>query len=196
MNTAEEKAAQRAEMRAKRDSIEAEARLKHEAALEDRLLNLPALKHAKCIAAYYPCGSEARFVSRLSKLFFLEQTPTVAFPVMQPDDTMSFISFDTKNDLSVLQDPSQIVVDTEESRNVEPERIDLILVPGLAFDKHGNRLGQGMGAYDRFIPSLRDDCLVIGIAFDEQVIDEVVTEPTDAKVGYIVTPTRVMSAEK
>jgi len=79
---------------------------------------------------------------------------------------------------------------------VEAKSIDLMLVPGIAFDKHGNRLGQGGGFYDRFLPYLSGDSMTIGIAFDEQIVDEVVHESTDCKVDYIVTPTRVITAEK
>ncbi|MEI3377196.1 MAG: hypothetical protein V8R08_05110 [Coriobacteriales bacterium] len=87
MNTAEEKAAQRESMRAKRGSIAADVRKTYEAALEDRLLNLPALEHAKCIAVYYPTGSEARFVSDIKKLFLFDQRPTIVFPSSVPRRT-------------------------------------------------------------------------------------------------------------
>lgn len=196
MNTAEEKAAQRESMRAKRGSIAADVRKTYEAALEDRLLNLPALKHAKCVAVYYPTGSEARFVSDIQKMFLFDQRPTIVFPIVRSEANMVFAAFDANDDLSVLEDPLRIVTDIDSKRIVAPEDIDLMLVPGIAFDKHGNRMGQGRGFYDRFLPYLRDDSMTIGIAFDEQVVDEVAHESTDCRVDYIVTPTRVISAEK
>lgn len=196
MNTAEEKAAQRSDMRAKRGSIAADDRKTLEAALEDRLLNLPALKHAKCIAVYYPVGSEARYVSNIDKLFLFDQVPVIAFPVMRSDTSMVFVSFDANDDRRMLENPMEITADIDPQRIVAPESIDLMLVPGIAFDRHGNRMGQGGGCYDRYIPQLRDDSMTIGIAFDEQVVDEVTRESTDCKVDYIVTPTRVISAEK
>ena len=90
----------------------------------------------------------------------------------------------------------QISSDMDSSRYVEPKRIDIMLVPGLAFDKHGNRLGQGGGFYDRYLPYVRQDCLTLGIALDEQVIESVPHGTNDQRVDYIVTPTRVISAEK
>lgn len=196
MNTAEEKAAQRESMRAKRGSIAADVRKNYEAALEDRLLNLPALKHAKCIAVYYPTGSEARFVSNREKLFLFDQRPTIAFPLVRSETNMSFFSFDMSDDWSILETPREIVTNLDPARHVPPENIDLMLVPGIAFDRHGNRLGQGGGFYDRFLPYLSADSMTIGIAFDEQVVDEVPHEATDCRVDYIVTPTRVITAEK
>lgn len=196
MNTAEEKAAQRESMRAKRGSIAADVRKNYEAALEDRLLNLPALKHAKCIAVYYPTGPEARFVSNREKLFLFDQRPTIAFPLVRSETNMSFFSFDMNDDWGVLETPREIVTNLDPARHVPPENIDLMLVPGIAFDRRGNRLGQGGGFYDRFLPYLSADSMTIGIAFDEQVVDEVPHEATDCRVDYIVTPTRVITAEK
>lgn len=200
MNTAEEKAAQRESLRAKRGSIAADVRKTYEAALEDRLFNLPAFKHAKCIAVYHPTGSEARFVSDIEKLFLFDQRPTIAFPILRSEANMAFVTFDANDDRSMLEDPLTLLTELEEridaKRYVAPEDIDLMLVPGIAFDKHGNRLGQGKGFYDRYLPYVRDDSMTIGIAFDEQVVDEVAHEPTDCRVDYIVTPTRVISAEK
>ena len=103
MNTAEEKAAQRESMRAKRGSIAADVRKNYEAALEDRLLNLPALKHAKCIAVYYPTGSEARFVSNREKLFLFDQRPTIAFPLVRSETNMSFFSFDMNDEADAVE---------------------------------------------------------------------------------------------
>lgn len=196
MNTAEEKAALRESMRAKRGSIAADVRKTYEAALEDRLFNLPALRHAKCIAVYYPTGSEARFVSNREKLFLFDQHPVIAFPLVRSETNMSFFAFDMNDDWSVLETPREIVTELDPSRHVLPESIDLVLVPGIAFDKHGNRLGQGGGFYDRFLPHLSAESMTIGIAFDEQIVDEVPREATDCRVDYIVTPTRIITAEK
>lgn len=60
---------------------------------------------------------------------------------------------------------------------VPAEALDIIVVPLVAFDLTGARLGYGGGCYDRYLPTLRPDCQIIGIAFDEQCISHV---PTDA----------------
>lgn len=196
MNIEEQKTALREDARAQRTTIADEARQELESALEDRLLNLPATKHAKHIAVYNPIGSEARYVANIDTLFVLEQHPVIAFPLVASDTEMFFGSFEMDDDRSVLANPLQRVSAFDPTRVVNPLDIDLILVPGLAFDKHGNRLGQGSGFYDRYLPTLRKDCLVVGIAFDEQLVDEVPCGPNDCKVDYIVTPTRIISAEK
>ena len=68
------------------------------------------------------------------------------------------------------------------------KRLDLILVPGVAFDLQGRRLGRGKGFYDRLLAGLCGTSC--GVAFDEQIVRELVVEPHDAVVNCILTPTR------
>jgi 5-formyltetrahydrofolate cyclo-ligase len=68
------------------------------------------------------------------------------------------------------------------------KRLDLILVPGVAFDLHGHRLGRGQGFYDRLLAVLSGT--TCGVAFDEQIVREIPVEPHDALVNCILTPTR------
>ena len=77
---------------------------------------------------------------------------------------------------------------------VRPAAIDpigAVLVPGLAFDETGNRLGRGLGHFDRLLR--QTDGVKIALAFDFQVLDEVPAEPHDARVDFIVTETRVVN---
>jgi len=67
-------------------------------------------------------------------------------------------------------------------------RLDLILVPGVAFDWHGHRLGRGKGFYDRLLAGTRG--LKCGIAFDGQMVNEVPAGPSDVHMNFILTPTR------
>ena len=71
-----------------------------------------------------------------------------------------------------------------------------MIVPGVAFDETGARLGYGGGYFDRLLPMLRADCARIGVAFDEQVLAEIPAEEHDAHVDVVVTPTRVHPARR
>jgi 5-formyltetrahydrofolate cyclo-ligase len=71
-------------------------------------------------------------------------------------------------------------------------RLDLILVPGLAFDMDGRRLGWGKGYYDRLLADLNGPAC--GVAFDQQMVEHVPSEPHDIRLSYIVTPTRWLNA--
>jgi 5-formyltetrahydrofolate cyclo-ligase len=71
---------------------------------------------------------------------------------------------------------------------IPSREIDLILVPGIAFDLHGRRLGQGKGFYDRLLTGIRG--VKCGIAFDEQIVEKIPIEPHDVRMDFILTPTR------
>lgn len=75
---------------------------------------------------------------------------------------------------------------------VAPEDIDWILVPGVAFDARGGRLGYGGGYYDRLLPLLPADTPRIAGAFDLQMVDAVPAAPHDLRVHTIATPTRLV----
>ena len=73
---------------------------------------------------------------------------------------------------------------------VEPAQLDVILLPGLAFDRAGNRLGRGAGFYDRFISALHDAGhrpTLIGVCYHAQIVDSVPTEPHDHRVDRVIT---------
>jgi 5-formyltetrahydrofolate cyclo-ligase len=65
--------------------------------------------------------------------------------------------------------------------------IDVFLVPGLAFDLHGRRLGNGAGHYDRVLAMARSDSISIGICAPGHLVEEVPTDPEDQPVDYIAT---------
>jgi len=67
-------------------------------------------------------------------------------------------------------------------------RVDLILVPGVAFDLQGHRLGRGRGYYDQLLRVLRGT--TCGVAFDQQIASEIPVEPHDVRLDCILTPTR------
>jgi 5-formyltetrahydrofolate cyclo-ligase len=75
---------------------------------------------------------------------------------------------------------------------IAPDKIDLALVPGVAFDLRGNRLGRGKGFYDRLLTDVRG--LKCGVAFDEQV-DEVPAGRSDVPVDFILTPSGCAKSE-
>jgi 5-formyltetrahydrofolate cyclo-ligase len=81
-----------------------------------------------------------------------------------------------------------------ECPEVPPAELDLILVPGLGFDRSGRRLGRGGGFYDRFLaePSLR--AIRCGVLFDAQLVDQVPAEPHDILVDYLATPSQLWKA--
>ncbi len=77
-------------------------------------------------------------------------------------------------------------------RFVDPSVLDLVLVPGLMFDRRGFRIGQGGGYYDRFLADL-DGTATVGITYDEFVVDWIPDEVHDVPVHIVVTPSGVVT---
>ena len=75
----------------------------------------------------------------------------------------------------------------ELAENVKPEDIDLVIVPCVAFDGRGGRLGHGAGYYDRYLPKLREDAVMVLAAFEEQRLPEIVMEETDVRIPVCIS---------
>jgi len=78
------------------------------------------------------------------------------------------------------------------SRQVLPEQIDVVLVPGLAFDRQGNRLGRGKGYYDRFLRRLPADVLTIGLAFEGMIHERIPHDENDYPVKIVITESQML----
>ena len=76
---------------------------------------------------------------------------------------------------------------------VDPSMIDLIIVPGVAYDRKGNRVGRGKGFYDRLLSTIR--AVTMGVGYDFQLLDEdIEADDFDVPVDYVVTSTRIVKS--
>ena len=72
-------------------------------------------------------------------------------------------------------------------RAVDPQELDIVMVPGVGFDRRGARMGNGQGYYDRLLGQVRDDCALVGLAYECQLFDELVVGPHDVFMDKVVT---------
>lgn len=142
----------------------------------------PMLADAKTIVAYYSLPDEVdthRFIDEL-----LADGKTVYLPKVVSDEDMVLCRF---TGAESLQEGAFGIMEPVGAQISTDEAIDVVLVPGMAFDGDGNRLGRGKGYYDRFLKSLSHPRpQLIGVCFDFQKVDVVPTEPTDVKVDVVV----------
>ena len=75
----------------------------------------------------------------------------------------------------------------EASDPIDVSELDLVLVPGIAFDKNNHRLGRGVGYYDRFLRQLPSHIPTIGLAFDFQILDLPYPEAHDVRLSRVIT---------
>lgn len=79
---------------------------------------------------------------------------------------------------------------------VEPTRIDVVIVPALAYDRRGYRLGYGGGYYDRFLPTLSAQAVKVGVQYDLLVWDALPVGPHDVSVDWVITERSVVEVRR
>lgn len=151
-----------------------------------RLFGLEEFKKAKCVVTYVSMADEVDTHQLIDECIRMEKL--VAVPVVEVGKKDLIISqiTDTIRQLETgpygIRQPKK-----EEIKPVPYEEMDLVLVPGVAFDRKGNRLGRGKGYYDRFLKKLPKDTLTIGLCFDFQVAESIPTLPHDIPVHMLLT---------
>jgi 5-formyltetrahydrofolate cyclo-ligase len=90
------------------------------------------------------------------------------------------------------------VVDKESRKNIKIElnKIDIIFMPGLGFDKLGHRLGRGKGHFDKALGQKIDRPILVGLSMDEQVVAEIPFEPHDVQVNFLCTPMGIRAVKQ
>ena len=146
--------------------------------IKDKIMNLDIYKNSHNIAIYSSMRSEVDTKELIKES--LERGMNVYLPKVINKKKMIFmlINKDTiyeRNSYGVLEP-----VDGNISDN-----FDLIIIPGLAFDKDNNRLGYGMGYYDNYLKN--NDTYKIGICYKEQIIDTIPVESNDIKMDLIIS---------
>jgi 5-formyltetrahydrofolate cyclo-ligase len=185
---AEAKHAARARARRARDSVALVERraAAHELALT--LLDLPELAHVRNLLAYASLPTEldpAPAIWRLRK-----RGIHVAYPRIEAPGVLGMHFVD--HEMELIPGPFGLAQPSEHAPRAPHDLIDAVIVPGVAFDERGQRLGYGGGYYDRLLPMLRDDCIRVGIGFDEQILTHIPAADHDECVHVVVTPARVI----
>lgn len=154
-----------------------------------RLTALEAFNNAQVVMLYMPLSAEVDVTPAALRAFAGGQTVCVPRVDWQRKD-MTPIEITSLDD-RVLDTDEHGVRSPRNGRLILPASIDLIVLPALAFDPQGHRLGRGGGYYDRFLTRLRPGIVTVGLAFDAQVIDSVPVDSRDASVDVLVTDRRV-----
>lgn len=186
MSIKERKSALRAEVRARMASLSEEERKEAAARVRKLLSQQAAWQKAGSVLLYAPLAKELDVWPLVEDA--LQAGKVVALPRFDAE-TKSYAACQIR-DLSREVELGQYGI-REPIRScisVPLNRLDFALVPGVAFDLHGRRLGRGRGYYDILLAKVRGT--TCGVAFDEQIVREVPVEPHDSDVNCILTPTR------
>ncbi len=153
----------------------------------NRLKGHDFFKKRKVVASYISTGGE---ISTSPINDYLIDSHDLALPFINiyVKGNMDFYSY--KKGETLIENRFHILEPANLEENlVRPDLIDAIIVPLVAFDNKGNRMGMGGGYYDRMLKKVSAECLLIGIAYDFQKIESVPTENWDMPLDEVITPT-------
>jgi 5-formyltetrahydrofolate cyclo-ligase len=178
------KAALRRQIRAALEKISPAVRAVESIGLCERLK--PQLRSARTILFYAPLPGEIDVWPLLEES--VSAGKTVALPRFDPA-TQTYRARRVENPAAEIVSGKFGVREPAAGCGEIPlEKFDLVLVPGVAFDLSGNRLGRGKGFYDRLLAKISG--VKCGVAHDFQLLEKIPAEPHDAKVNFIFTPAR------
>lgn len=153
----------------------------------DRLLQLPEVAQATSVLLYVGVRTEVQTLDVLSTLLSTDKR------VLVPYCRERTLELFRLQDLSELQPgrfgipEPQAALRSVADRRCDPQSVDTLIVPGLAFDLQGHRLGYGAGYFDRLLQHMRPSATVVGLAYECQIFPSVPVDPHDVPVHYLLT---------
>lgn len=143
---------------------------------------------------YVAKGNEVRTENMIKES--IRMGKKVAVPVMMKERTLS-PSLLTDYDTELMPKDFKILEPKEEYlRLMPPEEIEVVIVPGIAFDRRGGRIGFGKGFYDNFLREVSSKVCTIGIAYQFQIVDKLPVKETDVPVDIIISENEVIRASQ
>lgn len=173
----------------KRNSLSKEEIIEKSKKIENNLLNLQQYKNAKTIMFFVSFNSEVNTHNMIRNSL---KNKTVIVPKVVQNEIEPSVIIDFDN---LIPSGKFGIFEPIEAMKIAYKNINLVLVPGIAFDKEGHRIGFGFGYYDKFLRKV-PKAIKIGLCFDFQVVDKVPREEHDVPVDLIVTEERVIECRK
>ncbi len=184
-NAAAAKAALRTSTLAARRAMTADERTAAGRRLRDAVLDLPEIQMAGTVAAYVSVGTEP---GSRGLIFALWKRGTyVLLPVLRPDGDLDWASYEGPD--SLVSGPRGLLEPAEPRRGVTAiTSADLVILPALAVDSSGHRLGRGGGSYDRALARVGAAILTVALLYDGELVAQVPVAEHDQPVRAIALP--------
>jgi len=182
---AEDKAALRRRLLAARRALSPAELAAAGRSIRDAVLDLPETQMAGTVAGYYSVGTEPGTHGLLFALW--KRGSYVLLPVLLPDGDLDWASYEGPD--SLRPGPRGLVQPTEPARGAAAVcSADLVLVPALAVDQSGLRLGRGGGSYDRALARVGGQVPTVALVYDAELVPVVPAGPHDQRVRMVARP--------
>ena len=163
--------------------------------IKDKLLQMDCIKNSNTIMLYLDFNNEVITDNLIKELISLDKIVASPITIIKEKKLIPCQITDLENGIQYgaynIREPKP-----DCSPEINIKDIDVVIVPAVAYDINGFRLGYGGGFYDRFLENIREDAVTIGVAFDLQIFNEVPKEPHDAQLDYIITESRIIMPNK
>lgn len=166
-----------------RNNMSKEDVKKNSNAIMDKITSLDIYKHSKVVFIYMDFKNEVMTSNLIKRM--LSEKKRVAIPYTDSINTVLIPSEITKE--SDLKQNSFGYFEPKSILPVNIEEIDLVIVPGVVFDKNLNRIGFGKGYYDKILNRLKPSAKKVALAHDFQVLEDIPAEEHDVKMDMIIT---------
>lgn len=168
-----------------RDSMHRTDIMDKSAAIAERLIGTDAYMQAEKVFSYVNYGSEVETISFIETA--VKHGKKVAVPVMV-DPRKNRMVFQQITDIKELNHVHYGIMEPEYNENavLVPDKKTLVLLPGLAFDVYGYRLGYGGGYYDRYLAEYKT-LANYGLAFEQQIVDRIMINGYDVRMDGVIT---------
>lgn len=167
-----------------RDSLDREEVIRLSGIIQDMVCRHPWFAESSTVFTYVSTGNEVMTGDIIEKA--LKAGKRVCVPRVVPGVKMEVVPI--KNLGHDLQPGFfNIMEPRPELPPVSEDQADLVIVPGLVFDRRGYRIGYGGGYYDRFLLKTANNCRIIGIAYDFQIVEKLPADEHDMRVMAVIT---------
>ena len=188
------KKALREEARGLRSSMTPDYREKASAKIFDKIKQMDCYRQSRSILIYVTFGDE--IVTPPFIRYMIEDGKNVYTPTCLKDSAMALCRTANFPDDHRPGTWGILEMDPETAETIEPEGLDMVITPGLAFTLTGKRLGYGGGYYDRLFSATRDDCVKLVPTYDCCIVDDIPYGRYDRYVDILVTEKKTVFVKK
>jgi len=162
--------------------------------IKESLFALDEFKKSKKIMFYVSFNNEVSTIDIIKELLMKKEKTIIVPYVLKKNPILQLSELRNINELEPktfgISEPKENYI-----REFNYKKLDIIILPGIAFDQNGHRIGYGYGYYDRFLKKLDKNVIKIGFAFDFQLVEKIHEERHDVPVDIVVTDRRVLKVQ-
>lgn len=177
-----------------RNNLSIEEIQKFSARITDILMEQDVFTSSSFIMSYVNIGSEVATREFIKRVIYKGKKAAIPMIEHIAKDKKTMVACEITNIEEETEPGHYGILEPKKGmvKKILPCDIDMVIVPGIAFDVKGYRIGYGGGYYDRFLKNARENCVKVGFAYKFQVLDEIPREDHDIPLDLIITQERII----